>query len=149
MKVTVALLSDRKNLTGNIFNSLKNLINTIISNTAFLLILFGIVLITTIIFNVISIPKGILNLATNFRQANNFEFGIKEIASINNIFNINNYLIKKDEIKKEEVVDTIPKDKKEKLERIDSLAEGITEVEVFANKNINMEVTQNTQELQE
>lgn len=146
MKVTVTLLSNKNNVFYDMLDRLKNSFIFVINNFALIsgctLICFAL----GILARYIRLPKQILNLATNFRIENGINVSVKDLMSINSIFNAKNYLMKKEDKKVEEVV--IDATKEEKLKKLDALAEDKTEKEVFANKSINMEITQNTEELQ-
>lgn len=145
MKVTVAFLSKRNNIWGKKDFNIKNLFLKFTDNIFKIFILFVIVLALGLFQKIVKIPKGILNLATNFRLTEEFNFGMKEMVAMNGIFNVKNYLVG---VKQEEVKEEINPTKEDNLRKIDALAEDKNDVSVFAGKNINFEITENGENLQ-
>lgn len=145
MKVTVAFLSKRNSIWGKKDFNIKNLFLKFTGNIFKIFIFFAIVLALGLFQKIVKIPKGILNLATNFRLTEEFNFGMKEMVAMNGIFNVKNYLVG---AKHEEIKEEVNPTKEDNLRKIDALAEDKNDVSVFAGKNINFEITENGENLQ-
>lgn len=145
MKVTVAFLSKRNSIWGKKDFYIKNLFLKFTDNIFKIFIFFVIVLALGLFQKIVKIPKGILNLATNFRLTEEFNFGMKEMVAMNGIFNVKNYLVG---AKHEEIKEEVNPTKEDNLRKIDALAEDKNDVSVFAGKNINFEITENGENLQ-
>lgn len=145
MKVTVAFLSKRNSIWGKKDFNIKNLFLKFTDNIFKIFIFFAIVLALGLFQKIVKIPKGILNLATNFRLTEEFNFGMKEMVAMNGIFNVKNYLVG---AKHEEIKEEVNPTKEDNLRKIDALAEDKNDVSVFAGKNINFEITENGENLQ-
>lgn len=145
MKVTVAFLSKRNSIWGKKDFNIKNLFLKFTDNIFKIFIFFVIVLALGLFQKIVKIPKGILNLATNFRLTEEFNFGMKEMVAMNGIFNVKNYLVG---AKHEEIKEEVNPTKEDNLRKIDALAEDKNDVSVFAGKNINFEITENGENLQ-
>lgn len=145
MKVTVAFLSKRNSICGKKDFNIKNLFLKFTDNIFKIFIFFVIVLALGLFQKIVKIPKGILNLATNFRLTEEFNFGMKEMVAMNGIFNVKNYLVG---AKHEEIKEEVNPTKEDNLRKIDALAEDKNDVSVFAGKNINFEITENGENLQ-
>ena len=145
MKVTVAFLSKRNSIRGKKDFYIKNLFLKFTDNIFKIFIFFVIVLALGLFQKIVKIPKGILNLATNFRLTEEFNFGMKEMVAMNGIFNVKNYLVG---AKHEEIKEEVNPTKEDNLRKIDALAEDKNDVSVFAGKNINFEITENGENLQ-
>ena len=145
MKVTVAFLSKRNSIWGKKDFYIKNLFLKFTDNFFKIFIFFVIVLALGLFQKIVKIPKGILNLATNFRLTEEFNFGMKEMVAMNGIFNVKNYLVG---AKHEEIKEEVNPTKEDNLRKIDALAEDKNDVSVFAGKNINFEITENGENLQ-
>lgn len=145
MKVTVAFLSKRNSIWGKKDFNIKNLFLKFTDNIFKIFIFFVIVLALGLFQKIVKIPKGILNLATNFRLTEEFNFGMKEMVAMNGIFNVKNYLVG---VKHEEIKEEVNPTKEDNLRKIDALAEDKNDVSVFAGKNINFEITENGENLQ-
>lgn len=145
MKVTVAFLSKRNSIWGKKDFNIKNLFLKFTDNIFKIFIFLVIVLALGLFQKIVKIPKGILNLATNFRLTEEFNFGMKEMVAMNGIFNVKNYLVG---AKHEEIKEEVNPTKEDNLRKIDALAEDKNDVSVFAGKNINFEITENGENLQ-
>lgn len=145
MKVTVAFLSKRNSIWGKKDFNIKNLFLKFTDNIFKIFIFFVIVLALGLFQKIVKIPKGILNLATNFRLTEEFNFGMKEMVAMNGIFNVKNYLVG---AKHEEIKEEVNPTKEDNLRKIDALAEDKNDVSVFAGKNINFEIIENGENLQ-
>ena len=143
MKVTVTLLSNNE-FFKKISNKLKYTLELFSKNIALIVIFFIFTMFLMLISKYIKIPKEILNIATNFREPETFDYGMKDIISISGIFNAKNYLVKEKQIVNEEIIDV----KQANLMKLDELAQGKDELTVFANKNIDVQITQDTDSLQ-
>lgn len=143
MKVTVTLLSNNE-FFKKISNKLKYTLELFSKNIALIVIFFIFTMFLMLISKYIKIPKEILNIATNFREPEPLDYGMKDIISISGIFNAKNYLVKEKQIVNEEIIDV----KQANLMKLDELAQGKDELTVFANKNIDVQITQDTDSLQ-
>lgn len=103
-------------------------------------------LFVAIIFAKIKISNKILNFATNFRQAEDIDFSINDVASLYNIFNKKNYVMNND--KNDKVNEDEKYENMSEYEILDAIANEAISKEVFASIKPTVEITENSKNIQ-
>ncbi|MEG1203872.1 MAG: stage II sporulation protein P [Clostridia bacterium] len=118
-----------------------------ISAIAFLIIS---IVIISFFAKFILVNKTMLNFATNFRQAEDNKFELQKAISVYNLYNTENYIYDSSQEKAAIKEKIVQKDKVElsEDEAIDSLAVDKNVVDVFGRKNIEVQITEDSKDIQ-
>lgn len=140
MKVTVAFLKGKNQISNSIESSIKKIINNI---SAFIYIMFLIITFTFVV-RYIKLSPSILSFATDFRQAEEKNVEISDVISVFSLYNSNNYVLNEDQKNNNQVV--ADEDTTE-IDTIDSMAQDKDSEAVFGKKP-EVTITENSANIQ-
>ncbi len=140
MKVTVAFLKGKNQISNNIENWVKKIINNI---SAFIYVIFLLAAFTFFV-RFIKLSPSILDFATDFRQAEEKNVEISDVISVFSLYNSQNYVLDEDQKSNNQVV---ADENATEFEAIDSMAENKDSEAVFAKKP-EVTITENSANIQ-
>jgi stage II sporulation protein P len=147
MKIAVAFLGKKNNVIKDVYKKYKNI--TIDIKT--IIYLFFLSIVFYIFAKIILKSPDIIFFATNFRQANKYEFKIGEVVKFLDMYNAKNYILtakNESDIVKESEEDNFQIENQKEFALIDSMVDNVQDETVFFSSKPTVDITENSSNIQ-
>lgn len=148
MKIAVAFLGKRNSIIKEVYKKYKKI--TIDIKT--ILYLFCLSIVFYIFAKVVLMSPDIIFFASNFRQANKYEFKIGEVVKFLDMYNAKNYILtaknETSDTAKENEEDSFQIENEKEFALIDSVVNNIEDEAVFFSNKPSVNITENSSNIQ-